>query len=215
MWEVLIRKVEAASHRSTEPRVGAWAKVFLPFVRTTLTVCLSVLILASWIFKGLESVRQAGFVPFAPEANALSRLSYGRTRRIAERNPISLKPVYRTGLALALFISLLAADSGPRIELAGGSFRVSGIADMAEPREGWQAVFTVSTGAADGPPMLGAYSAEGGAIVFTPRFPLASGVRYHAVYRPRGRAGASAEAWFDGPPARLAAEARVERIYPS
>jgi hypothetical protein len=61
--------------------------------------------------------------------------------------------------------------------------------------------------------MLGTYLVQGGKLVFQPRFPLAAGVRYRAVFRTPG--GSPVEASFDGPKKDLAPSARVERIYPS
>ena len=61
--------------------------------------------------------------------------------------------------------------------------------------------------------MLGSYAVEGGMLVFRPRYPLAAGVKYRAVFRQPGRA--PIEHLFDGP-ARVASPAtRVERVYPS
>ena len=94
-----------------------------------------------------------------------------------------------------------------------GAFKLTGLADVSEPPGGWQPVFYVSTGPENGPPMLGSYSIEAGALIFRPRFPLAAGVRYHAVYRPR--AGAATEAWFDGPTPAAAPQTRVIQVYPS
>jgi len=118
-----------------------------------------------------------------------------------------------TTVLVALLVWRAAAAAGPRIELEHGAFKLTGLADVSEPPGGWQPVFYVSTGPENGPPMLGSYSIEAGALIFRPRFPLAAGVRYHAVYRPR--AGAATEAWFDGPTPAAAPQTRVIQVYPS
>jgi hypothetical protein len=70
----------------------------------------------------------------------------------------------------------------------------------------------VYAGAGDVPPLAGSYAVENGAIVFHPKYPLAPGPRYRAVFR---GAGAPIEKTFDGPPRSVTPSARVERIYPS
>ena len=52
--------------------------------------------------------------------------------------------------------------------------------------EDWHEVFTVRTDAATDalPPILGRYTIEGGRVVFRPRFPLAPGTTYRALFRP-------------------------------
>ncbi len=61
--------------------------------------------------------------------------------------------------------------------------------------------------------MLGAYSVQAGVLEFRPRFPLAPGVRYRAVFRPPN--GPPVEASFDGPKRPTGATTRVEHLYPS
>jgi hypothetical protein len=107
---------------------------------------------------------------------------------------------------------LAGLAAGASIQLESGAFRVTGIAATA-PAGGWDSVFSVYAGGADVPPMLGAYSVEGGALVFRPRFPLASGVKYRAVFRISG--SAPLEAVFDGPKPVAAPATRVARVYPS
>jgi hypothetical protein len=62
--------------------------------------------------------------------------------------------------------------------------------------------------------MLGAYTVEAGTLVFRPRYPLAPGVRYRAVFQQPGQR-APIERSFDGPAQPPAAATRVERVYPS
>jgi len=100
------------------------------------------------------------------------------------------------------------------LELANGAFRVTGWnAPASPPAKGWSSLFAVYTGPADGPQLLGAYSVEGGALTFRPRFPFAPGVRYRAVFRSPD--GVSVERIFEGPSKPTIPEARVEAVYPS
>ena len=61
--------------------------------------------------------------------------------------------------------------------------------------------------------MLGTYDVERGTLVFRPRYPLSSGVKYRAVFRAPGQR--VVEETFDGPTRAAAAPTRVEHIYPS
>ena len=74
-------------------------------------------------------------------------------------------------------------------------------------------MFSLYAGTADAPAMLGNYSVEGGTLVFRPRYPLAAGVKYRAVFRQPGRT--TIERTFHGPTRLAAAATRVERVYPS
>lgn len=109
-------------------------------------------------------------------------------------------------------ILLAGIAAGASIQLESGAFKVTGIATTA-PGAGWDSVFSVYAGTGDVPAMLGAYTLEGGALVFRPRFPLASGVKYRAVYRAVG--SAPLEATFDGPKPAAGPATRVSRVYPS
>jgi hypothetical protein len=91
-----------------------------------------------------------------------------------------------------------------------GSFRAEGWTPPSSPDD-WSAVFSVFAGAGE-TPMLGSHAVEHGALVFHPRFPLATGVRYRAVLRIPG--SPPMEAMFDGPP-RPASTTEVAAIYPS
>ncbi len=64
------------------------------------------------------------------------------------------------------------------------------------------------------PALLGVYAIERGALVFHPKFPIAPGVHYRAVFRPAS-GGASIENAFDGPSRPVNRVARVEQVYPS
>jgi hypothetical protein len=101
------------------------------------------------------------------------------------------------------------------IQREGDAFKVAGWnAPRIEPSRGWSSVFTVYAGSGDVPPLLGSYAVEGGFLVFHPRFPIAAGVHYRAVFHPPG-GGAAIEQFFDGPPRDVTPLARVERVYPS
>src|SRR5205823_706471 len=81
--------------------------------------------------------------------------------------------------------------------------------------KGWASIFAVYAGARDVPPMTGTYSVEsGGALVFHPRYPIAQGVRYRAIFQPPD-ATAAVERTFDGPRFDKTPLAHVERVYPS
>jgi len=75
-------------------------------------------------------------------------------------------------------------------------------------------VFSVYAGTADVPAMLGSYAVEGGTLLFRPRYPLATGVKYRAVFRQPGQR-TPIERSFDGPTQLPAPATRVERVYPS
>ena len=110
---------------------------------------------------------------------------------------------------------MLAAAQDVSIQFEGGVFKVFGLrAPSTTPEKGWGSVFAVYAGAGDVPPLLGAYAVESGALVFHPKFPIAPGVHYRAVFRPPS-GGASVEKVFDGPPRPVNRLARVERVYPS
>ncbi len=96
----------------------------------------------------------------------------------------------------------------------GGVFRVSPAPVAAEPADGWQSIFAVYAGQGDVPPLLGAYSVEGGSLVFRPRFPLSPGLELRAVFH--SPTGAAVTQLFHLPKAApLAATTRVAHIYPS
>ena len=120
-------------------------------------------------------------------------------------------------LALAaMFLSQTGIAASVSIQLDNGAFKVTGWfvpgKPASEPEGGWASIFTVSTGR-DQPSLFGTYSIEGGSLAFHPRYPLASGVTYYAVFHPPG--SAAIEAAFHGPEPAAAPEARVTAIYPS
>jgi hypothetical protein len=111
----------------------------------------------------------------------------------------------------ALLLSQTVVAASVSIQLDNGAFRVTGWT-VPEPAAGWASIFTVSTGR-DLPPLFGAYSTEGGSLTFRPRYPLATGVTYYAVFHPPGTA--PVEATFHGPEAVAAPAAHVLTMYPS
>lgn len=101
------------------------------------------------------------------------------------------------------------------IQLNAGAFRVTGWqAPATPPAGGWAPVFSVYAGAANAPAMLGSYIVEGGTLVFRPRYPLAAGVKYRAVFRQPGQR-TPVERSFDGPTRLPAAVTRIDHVYPS
>lgn len=117
-------------------------------------------------------------------------------------------------LFLFLTFSISASAQAVSLQLDGNAFKVVGLPSSAlrEPPGGWSSVFVVFAGTGDVPPLAGSYSVENGTIVFRPKYPLATGPRYRAVFR---GAGASIEKTFDGPARSVTPSARVERVYPS
>lgn len=109
----------------------------------------------------------------------------------------------------------MAAAQTISIQFQGGAFKVTGWqAPSAAPAQGWTSVFAVYAGSGDVPPLLGSYAVEGGSLVFHPRYPIAAGVHYRAVFHsPPG--GARIEKSFDGPPRPTDRVARVEHVFPS
>jgi hypothetical protein len=114
--------------------------------------------------------------------------------------------------AAVVFLLGTAAAANISIQLDHGAFRVTGWAATAPPAQGWASVFPVYAGEGDVQPMLGSYEVQEHVLTFHPRFPLAAGVRYRAVFHSGTE---RAEAVFDGPPTATEALTRIERIYPS
>jgi hypothetical protein len=111
-------------------------------------------------------------------------------------------------------VSAAAVSQSISILLDHGAFKVAGFTPpRSAPSKGWPSLFAVYAGQGDVPPMLGDYAIESGALVFHPKFPLAPGVHYRAVFRPPE--GAPIERVFDGPPKDTTRATRVERVYPS
>jgi hypothetical protein len=116
---------------------------------------------------------------------------------------------------LTFVMGMTAIAESFSIQRDGEAFKVAGwSAARAEPSRGWSSVFAVYAGIGDVPPLLGSYAVEGGSLVFHPRFPIAAGVHYRAVFHPPGGGAAIAQI-FDGPPRDVTPLARVERVYPS
>ena len=103
----------------------------------------------------------------------------------------------------------------PKIELQNGAFLVTGWkAPASEPAGGWGTVLLVYAGTGNVPALLGSWSVESGTLGFHPRYPVAAGVHYHAVFRatPGGPMIAND---FDGPVRAANPIARVEQVYPT
>jgi hypothetical protein len=102
------------------------------------------------------------------------------------------------------------------LALQGNTFKVVGwSAPATPPASGWSSIFAVYAGPArDVPPMLGTYAVEQGSLVFHPRYPVAPGVQYRAVFHPPG-GGTAVERMLDGPPLNRTPMTRVERVYPT
>jgi hypothetical protein len=120
----------------------------------------------------------------------------------------------------AVIIGIFAAASAGwaadvSIRLDGGVFHVAGWEADREPAGGWESVLSIyaDSRSADPPALMGSYSVDGGSLKFTPRFPLAAGMHYRAVFRVRGNAEVVAD--FDGPKLDRTATTRVEHVYPS
>jgi hypothetical protein len=118
--------------------------------------------------------------------------------------------IARLALA-AMLLSRTGLAAGVSIELDKGAFKVTGWS-APEPVDGWASIFTVSTGP-DLPALFGAYSVRGGTLTFQPRYPLASGVTYYAVFHPPE--SAPVQATFHGPAPAAAPDTRVTAIFPS
>ena len=111
----------------------------------------------------------------------------------------------------ALLLSPGGVAASVSIQLDHGAFRVTGWT-APEPVGGWASIFAVSTGPGL-PPLFGTYSMEGGSLTFHPRYALAPGITYYAVFHPPE--SARIEATFHGPEPVAAPEARITAIYPS
>ncbi|HTW74969.1 MAG TPA: hypothetical protein VMD56_08650 [Steroidobacteraceae bacterium] len=154
----------------------------------------------------------------APPAGAASAASAAAT------SPAATSPAATSPAATSVDAQGTPARIG--IRFAGSSFTVSGWKPPpTAPQGGWSAVFAVyaSVAAAPGasptpvtpglPALLGSYAIEHGALVFRPRFPLAAGMQYRAVFTPP-RAPAISRVFY-GPPRDVTPSTRVLHIYPS
>jgi hypothetical protein len=112
---------------------------------------------------------------------------------------------------------MLALLLAAAIHMDGGGFRVSDWQPGPEPASGWQSVLAVYAGPpADVPPLVGAYSIDGGELVFRPRYPLAAGLHVRAVFQAPGGGTDRIEAEFEIPKAPAVQPcAYVAHVYPS
>jgi hypothetical protein len=118
--------------------------------------------------------------------------------------------VVRAALAVLLLATAISAQT---VTFEDGAFQVSGWKLDASIPDDFSTSFAVYSGDSDAPPLLGTYSIENGSIVFRPRFPLAAGVRYRAVFHAAGYT--PIEELFDGPKKELAPTTRILHVYPS
>lgn len=116
-------------------------------------------------------------------------------------------------------------DGGKAVDASGlNAEALKALSKVDWKPDEWAAVFAVYVEPADGshptkrPPVLGAYRVDDDTLRFMPRFPLAAGVHYRAVYRPDhipGGKGAPVEAELLLPRAKAAEAAVVADVYPS
>jgi hypothetical protein len=102
-----------------------------------------------------------------------------------------------------LALGVTAAAQPVSIQFDGQTFKVNA-------RQGTLVVYA---GSGDVPPLAGATSVENGSLVFRPKFPVASDVRYRVVFTPPG--GTAIEKTFEPAAKPSTPSARVEHIYPS
>jgi len=110
-----------------------------------------------------------------------------------------------------LLLALRCGAAAETIRLVEGVFKVEGIPKDRSLQD-WRSTFAVYASSAT-IAMLGTYEFASGVLQFHPRFPLAPGVRYRAVFHIPGTA--PIEAFFDGPPQPVESTTRVEQIFPS
>jgi hypothetical protein len=90
-------------------------------------------------------------------------------------------------VAVVLVLGTLATAQSVSIQLDGQTFKVIGWRPPSSaPAGGWTAVFAVYAGDGDVPPLAGSYAVENATLVFHPKYPLAAGPRYRAVFQPVG-----------------------------
>ena len=116
--------------------------------------------------------------------------------------------------AILLFAGSAARAQAASIQFTGGIFRITGWkAPATPPANGWPALFSIYAGSGDVPALLGAYTTENGALLFRPRYPIAKGVHYRAVFKQPG--GGVIQTVFDGPRRDTTPSAHVLHVYPS
>lgn len=116
--------------------------------------------------------------------------------------------------AIAACLLVLLQSPSVRMDPARGVFLLEGWPNAArQTPEQLAAVFAVSVDIPDVPPLLGRYSVENGAVVFTPQFPIQPGVKYKAVARLPGMSPLTATAEIPKP--EVAPTTIVANVYPS
>ena len=118
-------------------------------------------------------------------------------------------------IAVVLALGMTAIAQSVSLQFDGAAFRVLGWTPSAStPPAEWTSIFRVYAGTGNVPPLVGTYAVEQGLLVFRPKYPIAAGVRYRAVF---GGAGGRppVEKVFDGPAKPTTPSARVEHVYPS
>ena len=130
------------------------------------------------------------------------------------RSPAARPPALLKVLLALLPLLPIAAAQSPAIVMEAGVFRVTGWRAATPPLNGWSSLLAIYAGEGDVPPLLGAYSVTDGALVFTPRFPVAPGIHIRAVFQAPG--GVPLEVTFDVLKAAVpSATTRVAHVYPS
>jgi len=107
---------------------------------------------------------------------------------------------------------MAAGAQGISIQFDSGTFKVVGWKPPASSQN-WPAIFIVYAGTGDVPPLTGNYAVENGTLIFRPRYAIAPGVQYRAIFQPAG--GNKITKTFDGPTRDKTPAARVTQIYPS
>lgn len=114
--------------------------------------------------------------------------------------------------SLAVLFGTAYGAANISIHFDAGVFRITGFSETVEPAGGWGSAFAVYTDPRDVQPMLGSYEFSDQVLTFRPRFPIAAGVHYHAVFH---AFGTRVESSFDGPPIATNPITRIDRVYPS
>lgn len=110
-------------------------------------------------------------------------------------------------LSIAVLLAAVAFAQGYSFKFSNGEYRLEGwTGGFQAPAAGWESIFPIYAGSSR-TPMLGAYTVEGNALIFRPRFPIDPETGVHGKY-PGG-------AFVLDPAPRPLATARVEHVYPS
>jgi hypothetical protein len=110
-------------------------------------------------------------------------------------------------LSLSLLFAAAVFAQELRLTFADGEYRLEGWKGGSQPpAAGWQSIFPVYAGSSQ-TPMLGAYTVEGDALIFRPRFPVEPGTCIHGSFPGGGFA-------CGGKP-KPSPTGHVEGIYPS